>query len=936
VKIDKEFHRVLLSKTFNISRHSLIYLFSIILLSKSVIATPNEFELQIAQQSISTEKKLIHSAAKKAFNEGQVLDRQGTKESRHQAIVKYQAALNLWQQLENKAEQANILNKIGSAYASLGDFDNALTSFNQELSLRDPVKDRVAIVVALSNTGKIYSSIGEQEKALTFYKRALSHQDAILKQALSLQDAALGKRQKGTILNNIGAAHSKLEEWDNALNYFRQALHLRGSSGTQGEVLVTLNNIIYVYYCQGDGKQVLNYFNQALLIQNEVGDRDKHTESVILSNVGSVYADLKDWKQALNYLNQSLQINREIGDERGEAVTLHNIGTVYEGLKKWEQALNYFNQSLSLKSRVGDRPLEARTLFHIAKVDRNQHNFSSALANIRSAIEIVENLRTRIVSPELRTSYFATQQNIYQFKTNLLMELHKQNPLAGYDGQALETTDRAHARTLVELLTESKIDIREGIKPELLKREQDFKQNYNALEIQRIDLTSQRRTEPELVNFYQKRANLLQDYRQLQTDIRQYNPRYAALKFPEPLTLKQIQQQVLDNDTILLAYSLGTESSYLWLVSKTKIESYELPKQAEIEKQAKYFYNEQERDPERPVHLDKNNLIGVQLSNILLQPIANKLGNKRLLIVGDGVLQYLSFAALPLCKDVACNNSKLLVTEHEIVNAPSISTIATLRTEKRDRTPTKILAAIADPVFNNQDDRCKNLCRQAELLPKVQAKTQVDNLDNRALQRATREPGISKDRLKYSGEEAQNILSLVDPKDRIEKLGFDANREFVMSPELGKYRNILFATHGILDDITPELSGLRLSSIDHTGQPINGFLKLNDIFNLKLSADLVVLSACQTGLGKDVKGEGLLGLTRGFMYAGSPRVVVSLWKVQDDATAVLMTKFYTNMLKYKLKSAEALRKAQLEMSQSGSKYTDPYYWAGFILQGEWQ
>jgi CHAT domain-containing protein/Tfp pilus assembly protein PilF len=921
---------------FALNRYGLICLLGVAFFPESVIAIPNKIEVQIVKQPVSTKQDAIRIEAKKAFDEGEVLNKEGTKESRQQAIVKYKTALNLWQQLENKAEQAVTLNKIGLVYANSGDLENALNYFNQEIPLRDPLKDRVGIVVTLNNIGQIYSYQGEQGQALSFYNQALSLQNAVLKQKLSLKDTVHNQSHKGTILNNIGAVYSKLEEWDNALNYFNQALSLRRSYGTQGQVLITLNNIIYVYYYQGNKKQVLNYFNQAFLIQSQVSDRDTHIESVTLSNVGSVYADLHDEKQALNYFNQALLIQRQDGDVRGEASTLHNIGTVHEDSERWDLALNFFNQSLLLKPKLGDRPLVAKTLFHIAKVERNKRNFASALHNIDAAIEIVEDLRTKVVSPKLRISYFATQQNIYHFKIELLMQLHKQNPLAKYNERALEATDRAHARTLVELLTESKVNIRKGITKELLRREEELDQTHDILEKKEVELTSHKSNEQEILANKQKIAKYLQDKETWETDLRIYSPQYAALKLPKLLEFKEIQQQVLNDDTLLLAYSLDTERSYLWLVSKTKIESYELPRRAKIEKQAKDFYNEQKRNTEDFPKKYKDNKIGIELSQIILQPIANKLGNKRLLVVGDGVLQHLPFAALPLCKNVACNQPKLLVTQHEIVNAPSISTIATLRAEKRDRTPTKTLATIADPVFNDRDDRCKNLCIQANLPPRGQAKNQVDNLDNRALQRATREAGISKDRLKGTEDEARNILSLVEPNNRIEKLGFDANREFVMSPELGKYRNILFATHGILNDVTPELSGLLLSSIDQTGQPINGFLRLNDIFNLKLSADLVVLSACQTGLGKDVKGEGLLGLTRGFMYAGSPRVVVSLWKVRDDATAVLMTKFYTNMLKHKLKPAEALRKAQLEMLNDDGQYSDPYYWAGFTLQGEWK
>jgi CHAT domain-containing protein len=284
------------------------------------------------------------------------------------------------------------------------------------------------------------------------------------------------------------------------------------------------------------------------------------------------------------------------------------------------------------------------------------------------------------------------------------------------------------------------------------------------------------------------------------------------------------------------------------------------------------------------------------------------------------------------CQDGACNDSSLLVTNHEIVNAPSVSTIDIIRTAKR-RKPTKTLAVIADPVFGRDDERFTAIATKAKLPPKVRS----ENLAQGQLERSAKESGIKKfGRLIGTRKEADSILPLVPSNMRLKKVSFDANREFVTtSPEIGKYRYILFATGSILNSKQPESSGLVLSLINKKGEAQNGFLQLNDIFKLQLSADLVVLSACETGLGKQISGEGSIGLTRGFMYAGSPRVVASLWNVSDDGTAELMKKFYTNILQKKLTPAAALRAAQLEMSQD-AKYSDPYYWAGFTLQGEWK
>jgi CHAT domain-containing protein len=190
-------------------------------------------------------------------------------------------------------------------------------------------------------------------------------------------------------------------------------------------------------------------------------------------------------------------------------------------------------------------------------------------------------------------------------------------------------------------------------------------------------------------------------------------------------------------------------------------------------------------------------------------------------------------------------------------------------------------------------------------------------------------------RLVFSDEEADFITGLAPRNSTLKATGFEASRQLVASGELGRYRIVHFATHGLINSEHPELSGLVLSLVDENGKPQDGFLRTHEIFNLQLPADLVVLSACQTALGKEIKGEGLVGLTRGFMYAGAERVVASLWQVDDQATSRLMRHFYRGMLKEGLRPAAALRAAQIEMSRS-SRWSAPYYWAGFVIQGEWR
>jgi CHAT domain-containing protein len=531
-------------------------------------------------------------------------------------------------------------------------------------------------------------------------------------------------------------------------------------------------------------------------------------------------------------------------------------------------------------------------------------------------------------------------QNYYQFYIDLLMQLHKKDPSIGYDAQALHASERARARSLLELLTEANTKIRQGVAPELLQRERSLQEKLDAVEQQRIELLNGQWTNQQVEALEKQTTALLDDYRQVQAEIRATSPRYAALTQPQPLTLAEIQQQVLDDDTMLLEYSLGEERSYLWAVTKTSITSYELPKREEIEAAAQRFYQETGKQ-----NLPQRRGLGVapstdtvdvtsQLSQMLLSPVAEQLGQKRLLIVSDGALQFLPFAALPSPDSLGTGKNPVpLIVNHEIVNLPSASTLAVIRQDpKRHQPAPKTVAVLADPVFSEDDERVIASNKEPAVSSQATTPTDVNNL---ALTRAALEAGVTFRRLLHTRTEADSILKLVPATEAIQAFDFAANRATATNPQLSEYRIVHFATHGLLNSVNPELSGVVLSLFDEKGTPQNGYLRLNDIFNLNLPAELVVLSACETGLGQEVKGEGLVGLTRGFMYAGAPRVLVSLWSVDDEGTSELMSRFYKKMLQSGQKPAAALRAAQIEMSKD-PRWQSPYYWAAFTLQGEWR
>jgi CHAT domain-containing protein len=338
----------------------------------------------------------------------------------------------------------------------------------------------------------------------------------------------------------------------------------------------------------------------------------------------------------------------------------------------------------------------------------------------------------------------------------------------------------------------------------------------------------------------------------------------------------------------------------------------------------------------------------VALSGLVIAPVADQLGKKRLAIVADGALHFIPFGALPSVSPAASGNGrqriagkpKLLIADHEIVNLPSASTLAVIRGDITGRQKAaRSVAVLADPVFMPDDERVKTREKSPTKTDNSTTSRRESKLE-RQLIKATEDTGVAQGRfyvprLPGTRREAEQIVAMVSSVDRRLALDFAANRETAMSAELGQYRYVHLSTHGLLNSVHPELSGLVFSLVNEQGEAKDGFLLAHEIYNLKIPAEAVVLSACETGIGKDIRGEGLVSLTRGFMYAGAPRVVVSLWAVSDPATTELMVRFYEGILKQGLRPAAALRAAQLSLMNE-KRWGAPYYWAPFTLQGEWR
>jgi CHAT domain-containing protein/tetratricopeptide (TPR) repeat protein len=883
----------------------------------------------------------------------------------------YEQALPLMRSAGDRAGEGNALNNLAVAYAHTGEKAKALALFAQAEQIFHELQDRRMIAEVSGNLGVTYDNLGEYQKALESHEN-----DLALKRELG------DRASQAVCLNNIGTAYSGLGAYQKALDAYLAALEINRSLDNRRSVAINLNNVAWVYDKLADRRRALTNYQESLDIVRRVNDR--RTIAVTLNNIAEIHADLGNYQKALEVHTEVLQLRRAVGDADGEANTLNHLGTALAKLGERDKARDHFERALAIHRRSANPYMLARTLTNLGALDREIGNNVQALAHVNEALEVsrtihdrggqaaalaelarvergrgnfatahqraeetlaaLETERLAVTSPALRASFFASARDIQELDIDVLMHLHRERPEEGFGAAALSASERARARSLLELLGEPAAEIRRGVDAALLKRERELEHLISGKAEQQRRLLSGKHTRADAAAAEKELDTLTAGLEQVQSRIRETSPQYAALTQPATLNLMEIQTKVVDEGTVLLEYALGAEKSFVFAVTPSSMEVFELPPRAEIESAARRVYDlltARNRNPPKETPAARANRVrqsdeayfpaAAKAGRMLLGPVASKIENKRLLVVGEGVLQYLPFAALPEPGTGEQKKAPPLIANHEIITAPSASVMAVLRRETAGRKPAeRAVAILADPVFSADDVRIAQQKDKAGIT--AATSDTASNAEHRSRAGLGGQDFL---RLRFSRNEADEIARLAPAGATLKALDFEASRDTVLNPDFGLYRMVHFATHSLLNNEHPELSGIVLSLFDRSGHPQNGFLRLFDIYNLRLGSDLVVLSACQTALGGEIKGEGLIGLTRGFLYAGAPRVVASLWEVDDRTTAELMKRFYTGMLGRGERAAAALREAQVAFWKTKG-WDAPYYWAAFTLQGEWR
>jgi tetratricopeptide (TPR) repeat protein len=912
-----------------------------------------------------------------------------TKFGKHdEAVNYYKQALENRRKIGDKAGEAKILNDIGTIYIDLGRYAEALEYFKQALDIRKRISDVAGESSCLMNIGVVYERLGQYAGALRY-----------LKQSLEMKQKIGDVAGEANILNGIGVIYERFGQYSEALGYHKQALEISRRIGNLAEEARTLDNIGTVYSQLGQYTEALTYHKQALEMSRRIGDVDG--EGGILGNLGNVYLKLGQYAEAMDYYNQNFEMSRKIGDVAKQAKTLNNIGIIYKSLGKYTQALDCYRQTLEIQIKTGDLAGQGSSLINMGALYYSLGQYKEAteaqkeaidiserlgeletvwrghmglgevlwksgkrgdaVAHYKKAVEAIEELYqfTEGLKEEERSSMIGEKSIVYKRFIELLLELHKKSPNKGYDKEAFIISEKSKSRTFQELMAKAGAKIAfsgdETFK-KMVNREQQLIgkiTNLRGLLTQELSKPEKQRNEEAIKSLKEQILKAEKSLSELEKEIGAKYPRYADLKRPKPLTVEELQK-ILKPDETVVSYAVGKDKMATFVIGKKSFKLIEIGTgREELSKLIRRFRRGLE-DVKEIKDLEKfKPEVAYELFRKIFYPLTSELkGMTKLYISSDDILYTLPFEALvdkeinEKAFDEARERGKVYLSEYNtlhylvdtytITYLPSASVLRSLRKYEKPGYGkwSKPLIAFADPIFSLEESKrdLKGMKGKG-----ISQETQL------TVQILTRSTGNEKlERLKESAQEAEAISKELKGRREDIYLREKATEENIYKTNLKDSRYILFSTHGLLggDFLGVAEPALALTLIDNPPGR-DGFLTMSEVLGLDLNSELIILSACNTsGRGdKAGSGEGFVGLTRSFMYAGGKSLLVTHWSVESESARDLMVN--TMRLMKNNTKPESLRESKLNMKKSirqkGQEklsLSPPFFWAPFVLVGE--
>jgi CHAT domain-containing protein len=824
-------------------------------------------------------------------------------------------ALALWQSLDDKSGVARTHSKLGEYYMAQNLLPESAENFGRALDLWRELNNAPGQAEALIMLGFVDFRRGEWSSSI-----------ALQAQARAMLDEKAEPYMMGQIAATTAEAFNENGLPEVGLKHYRQAMDYFRLTKDPDAVAYVLWGMGVTYYLLHDYPEAESHLRQSIAeVENE------HLQAQCYEYLGRVYTETGSFDSALQNLQTALDIYTRAVNPREAAQVRALMGQVFERQGQFEKARRDYQTALATFDRLSDIINQAAVYFAMGRLELKRANYDAAKDYLQKSVEVTENIRRTPTSSDLTAAFSATVYERYEKYVECLMRLDAARPGQGFATRAFETSELARARSLAQVLRGTQNNILSALDPELAAQEKSLRQSLRVKEDERIALLAGAGSRKGLAELDAATAGLEEKYKQVTETIRARYPSYEQVTRPAAWDLRRIQDYVVaDEQTVLIEYGLGEGRSYAWAVTRDGVASRELPPQAAITGAAQRVYKLLSTPP-GPDGADDLNSAMRELAGMILSPLADDLRNRRrVIVVADGALNYIPFQVLPSPSP----DGEPLIADYEVVNAPSASILGELRQESSRRQPArKVLAAFGNPVFSSDHERRKDAGGASFLATYA---VEVERL--RSALRDVELVGDSFDsstlrHLFYAKQELVHLREAAGDESFVAE-DYSATRERLLSADLTQYAILHFATHGLLDPKHPENSGLVLSTVSRDGREQYGFVGLQDIYSMRAPVDLVVLSACQTALGKEVRGEGLLSLTRGFMYAGASGVVASLWKVEDKATAELMKHFYDDMLRRGMPPGAALREAQNSIRKN-PRWRSPYYWAAFTLQGEY-
>ncbi len=830
-------------------------------------------------------------------------------------------ALEIWRKNENVKEEIKMLSLLGYAYIS----DEKLQESRQiieeaiETSRRNNLRREEAL--AQLQMGWYYMVTNEPQKSLE-----------ICRHIESLFPDDMDFIEKAQLFNGIGSIYEVYADWKSALIYRHKALDLYEKGKYPTGKLASMSSLVNLNFLINEENKAFEFFKQTGKLSAKL--KDKFYIAYTNMFVGDHFNKTGKSDEAIDFYSKALNSFKALNFIKEVNKVENNLGKAYLRQKEFEIAEIHFQSALEISRKIRDKISESETLFNLSKLRYEQNNTVEALNFVEQSVEITENLSAGMVNAKLKTAYFSNVFQRYELYIKLLMELNTKYPEKNYAAKAFQISEKSRARQMLEYLTLSGSDFTKDAPKELVEQEKEIRNLLNVKSNNLSDLLNLNENKTKITETENEIRQLENQLEEILARLKRESPVYSAVKNPAPFEIAEFQKNILDENTVLLEFSLGDDVSYLWKIGKNEFSSFVLPPREQIETKVRILRelleknelgenetieNFQARIAESEIKYQKT---ANDLSRELFGQTINEFAGKRLIIVADGYLNYFPVSALPFPNS---SDDRPILLTNEVIYEPSASLLTMLRTNASNQNnPPKDLLLFADPVFSRNDSRFfENEMVAENSHPENSGKFRfTGSLD-------------SLSRLRASKDEAVSILNTVGTEQSTEFSGFDASRENFSHTNISDYKILHFATHGLINEERPELSGIILSRFDRNGNKINESIRLQDIYELNLKSDLVVLSACNTGIGKNIKGEGLMSLNNAFLQSGSKTVISSLWKVEDYAAVELMNNFYRKMSDENVSPSVALRAAQIKMWEN-PQYKSPFYWAAFTIHGDFQ